>query len=420
LDEASAPVTITFWHAMTSANEDALVDLTSEFNETQDDVKVELVNQTSYTDVFTKYRAGLGSGELPDLAQIEDTGLQVMIDSQSVLPAQTCIDATGYDLSDHVGRVVGYYTVDDVLWPMPFNVSNPVLYYDRAVFEAAGLDPDDPPATLDEVRAASDQIVRARAAKTGMAIKLDPWVLEQMVAIGGELYVDGGNGRRQRATEAVFDSAAGIEVFSWIDGMVDSKLAQITDPGFGNLLAVGAGDAAMTIETSAALGTIKQVLAGGQYGDVELGVAPMPGPEGSGGVLVGGAALYIVNKSSAAEQEAAWRYVSFLNEPATQARWAASTGYVPIRESAATLPEMTSIWREEPGFKVAYDQLLAGERNDATAGPVIGDYAGVRQAVLEALQSMISEGTTPEDAIDAAKRAADEAIEEYNARIGEG
>lgn len=419
IDKTTTPVGITFWHAMTRANEEALVKLTDAFNASQDDVKVTLVNQTSYADTFTKYRAGLGSGELPDLVQIEDTGLQLMVDSQSVLPAQSCIDATGYDLSDHIPRVVDYYTVQDVLWPMPFNVSNPVLYFDRAVFEKAGLDPDDPPATFAEVRTASEAIVASGAAKAGIAIKLDPWVLEQWLALGGDPYVNNGNGRDARATAAAFDSDTGLEIFTWLDGMVDDDLGIVTDPsGFDNLFAIGNGETAMTIETSAALGTITQVFSTGQYEHVKLGVAPMPGPDGEGGVLVGGAALYIVQRSEPAEQEAAWRFASFLNEAQSQATWASATGYVPIRMAATELPAMTSIWAETPAFKVAYDQLISGVQNDATAGPVIGDYQGVRDSVRDALQSMLSEGVAPADALANAKKAADAAIEEFNARIG--
>src|SRR4029450_13121040 len=97
---------------------------------------------------FEKYVAGLSTGDLPDIAQIQDISLQQMIDSGTVLPAAACVKADKSDLSDHLERVVDYYTVEGTLWPVPFNVSNPVLYYDKAKFRAAGLDPEDPPATL--------------------------------------------------------------------------------------------------------------------------------------------------------------------------------------------------------------------------------------------------------------------------------
>lgn len=422
IDEAGEkPVNIVFWHSMTRANEDALEALTEEFNGSQPDVRVKLVNQTSYNDTLTKYRAGLGSGDLPDLVQIEDTGTQFMIDSRSALPVQACIDAEDYDLADYVERVVQYYSVEDVLWPMPFNVSNPVLYYDKALFRKAGLDPEKPPATLDEVREASQAIVDSGAAPHGIAMKVDAWILEQFLAKAGEQYVNNGNGREARATAVAYDTDTGLEIFQWWEAMVADDLALDTGYKEGNIdhyLAVGNGNAAMTIDTTAALGTISQVLGSGQFEGVDLGVGPMPGPEGEGGVLVGGAALYIVNKSAPAEQEAAWRFVQFLNEAENQADWSAATGYIPLRRSAAEMPAITQRWEEEPGYRVAYDQLVTGPENVATAGPVIGAYRDVRMAAVDALQAMLSQGLAPDEALDRAARDADAAIEEYNSRVG--
>jgi sn-glycerol 3-phosphate transport system substrate-binding protein len=419
IDEAGdGPVEITFWHAMGQANERALEDLTDEFNGSQDDVVVRLVNQTSYTDVFTKVNAGLRSGDLPQLAQIEDTGLGLMADSGAVLPAQSCVDADDYDLSGHVERVVDYYTIQDVLWPMPFNVSNPVLYYDKALFRRAGLDPEDPPATFDEVREASQAIVDEGVAPVGFSFKTEAWFIEQWLAKSGSPYVDNSNGRDGRATSVTFDSEAGLDIFTWLDEMVDDGLAQPEEVGgFNNLFAIGNHQAAMTIDTSAALGTITEQLAKGWEG-VEIGVGPMPGPEGEGSVLVGGAALYILDRSTPAEQEAAWRYAMFLNRADVQARWSAATGYVPIIEAAIDEKALIDRWAQQPYYRIAYDQLLEGARNDATAGPVIGDYLGVREAVQDAIAAMLTQGMSPEDAVAQAARDADAAIETYNSRVG--
>ena len=417
---SSKPVDIVVWHAMTQANQTTLTKLTDQFNAAQPDVRVKLVNQTGYDDTFTKFKAGLGSGDLPDLVQLQDTSLQLMIDSRAVLPAQACVDAEKYDLSDHIARVVDYYTVKNVLWPMPFNVSNLVLLYNKQAFTRAGLDPEKAPGTFDEIRAASEKIVSSGAAKVGLALKTAPEYPEQWLAKAGQPYVNNGNGRQQRATEVAFDNPVGLDVYTWIASMVKDKLA-ITTPtrgagGLNHLLAVANGNAAMTIESSASLATILSVI--GNYPSVTLGVGPFPGPPGQGGVLVGGAALYIVNKSSPAKQEAAWRFAKFLNEPASQAAWSAGTGYVPIRKSAIDLEPIRKRWAEVPGFKVAYDQLLAGATNAATAGPVIGDYAGVRKAVEDAIQAMVTEGTPPKQAIDRAAQRANAAIKDYNARVG--
>ena len=107
LEEATEPVEVVFWHSMARANEEALVALTDAYNGSQDKVVVQLVNNTSYDDQQEKYRAGLSTGDLPDIALMQDSYLQQMIDTQTVLPAQSCIDESGdFDDADFDPRTL--------------------------------------------------------------------------------------------------------------------------------------------------------------------------------------------------------------------------------------------------------------------------------------------------------------------------
>jgi sn-glycerol 3-phosphate transport system substrate-binding protein len=424
LRDAKKPVNITYWHALVRANEDEIKKLTTQFNAQQHDVHVTLSASASYTDNFTRFKAGLSTGALPDLMQGEDASLQAMIDSQAVLPAASCLQADGATASDLIPRVVAYYSVNDVLYPMPFNDSNPVLYYNKKVFQRAGLDPNKPPSTFAEVKADARKIVQSGAAQFGIALKTDSWPIEHWLAKAGDAFVNNDNGRKARATKVTFDDATGVSVFSWFDDMVKSKLALSTGTNdYNHYLAVGNGQAAMTIDTSAALGTISQLFASGQYKNVQLGVGPMPGPTSpNGSVLVGGAANYIVNKSAPEKQAAAYEFAKFLAQPDTQSKWAAATGYVPVSKSAANMSPLAEQYARQPEYKVAYDQLLNGPVNPATAGPVIGAYGstheGVRGAVADGLSRMLDGKLTPEQAIASAAAEANAAIADYNSRIG--
>jgi sn-glycerol 3-phosphate transport system substrate-binding protein len=295
-----------------------------------------------------------------------------------------------------------------------------VFLYDKNAFRAAGLDPERAPRTLAGVRDAARRI-KAAGYETGFGLKLDPWYLEQWSAKADELYVNERNGRRARATKVAFDDRSGRQIFRWMDDMVDSGLA-ITNSADGssavdNLLGIRSKRNGMTIDSSATLGTISQVLAAGEGGGVELGVAPMPGPAGDGGVLVGGAALYIVAESSRAKQAAAWEYLQYMVSPEVQADFAAGTGYVPIRESSVDLPAVQQLWATTPGYKVAYDQLLTGKDDIATQGPVIGAYQDVRDAVLDGQNEMFTEGRSPRAALRGAARESNDAMQEYNERV---
>jgi sn-glycerol 3-phosphate transport system substrate-binding protein len=420
LDEAAGPVEIVLWHTMGRANADALTALTDDYNASQDKVRVQLVNNSSYDDQEDKYRAGLTTGDLPDLALMQDSYMQQMIDTQTALPVQSCIDEAGdFEADDFVPGTLDYYQVDDVQWSLPFNLSNPVLLYDKAAFRQAGLDPEAPPESFDDVRAAAEAIKDA-GFPTGMSLKVDSWHFEQFLSLQGGELVDNANGRDGRATAAAFDSDEGRAVFDFLGGMVADGLASPNPrqgpSQFDNILGIGSHNHAMTLDSSAALGTIYDVLGSGQYADVEIGVGPMPGRTDAGGVTVGGAALYI-SATEPANQAAAWDFMSFLTSPESQSRWAAATGYIPVRTSAVDLPEVQERWSAVPGFKVAYDQLVDGADSPATAGAVIGDYEGVRRAVEEAQDRMFLDDGDPAAALTDAADASSAAIESYNERL---
>jgi len=422
LAKASQPVDIVLWESMTQANETALMNLTSQFNSMQHKVQVTLVQQGGSDVTWEKYQAGLTNGQLPTLAQFQDTDLQGAIDTNSILPAQTCMSANHYATSDYIPQLLSYWNVDGVQWALPFAVSNPILYYNKLAFTKAGLNPDKPPATLSQFIADATTLKKAGF---GTALKLDSWHLETWLASADQLFVNHDNGRQGRAAKAVFDTATGRKIFTLLSGLVRSGLAT-TNPSSGpsdydNLLGIGNGKYAMTIDTSAALGTVQSLLSGGKYPNVQLGVGAFPVLSAStkGGIEPGGSALYIMKRATPAQQAAAWEYITFLDDTQSQATWSAGTGFIPVRMSSTKTATLRSLWQSNPAFAVAYDQQVGGITTPATSGSVIGDYTDVRTAVLNAEMSMYQSGVSPAAALAAATQQVNSILQSYNQRIGQ-
>ena len=421
-------VKIKFWHAMNAANQEALKKLTDRFNASQTEVQVELQYQGTYEDNLAKLLASRASGDVPALIQLHDVTTQRLVDSGMLTPVQDFIDRDNYDLSDFVKRTVDYYTVDGKLQGMPFNISNPIVFYNKVHFREAGLDPEKPPQTLAELTEDCKKLTIRNESGTPtrrcIALPIDPWYLEQLIAMGGDLYANNGNGRDARATEVAFNSPRGKEIFEWWGGLMKSGDAQNVGrnpTGDQHLLAVGAGQASMTIGTSAALRTAFDVLeAPGsiQLTDIDLGTAPLPGfADSTGGSLVGGAALWILNQRPEKEQEAAWKYIKYLAEPEQQAEWYSGSGYFPMRISAYDLPAAKEVEAKYPAFRTAVDPFLATASTRATQGALLGNFVDVRVIVQKALEEMILKSKDPGQALDDAAKEANDAIQEYNRRI---
>jgi sn-glycerol 3-phosphate transport system substrate-binding protein len=429
LASESAPVTITFWYASGGQIGPVLQKLTDTYNSSQAKVKVNLIDQQGTDDILAKYRTA-SVADRPNLAQMSDTNLQLLADSKTIVPVQSCVNEEHYDLSDYTERAISYYTIQGALQGMPFNLSMPVLYYNKAAFRAAGLDPEKPPTTLDELRDVSQKIVASGYSKFGIAFDTGPssggsWYIEQFRAKSDLLYADNQNGRQARATKVVFNDDTTVQQVTAIQKLVADGLAvsvgQNADSTQDLLkLADQQEPAAMTNHTSASLSSVINVLNAGTFPSFkpdDLGIGPMPAPPGNGGMLVGGAALWIVKGKSDAETAATWDYVKYLTSPAAQAEWAAGTGYVPIRKSSLDQEPIKSLYASDPRYAVAYQQLTSGAVTPATAGPVLGPQGEVRQATSEAMQAIFG-GADVKASLDTAAQKADAQIADYAKRTG--
>jgi sn-glycerol 3-phosphate transport system substrate-binding protein len=174
----------------------------------------------------------------------------------------------------------------------------------------------------------------------------------------------------------------------------------------------------MTIATSAALGQVIAALGGGLapgLGPEDVGVGPMPGPGDTPQVQVGGASLWIVADKSPEETAAAWDYISFLLRPESQSRWAAATGYVPVRTDALDLEPIKTTYATDPRFAVPYEQLLSGVNDDSANAPVLGPQREVRAETSRA-RAAIFGGADPQTALTEAADASNLLITSYNDR----
>jgi len=423
---AAGPVEISFWHSEVASNLDAIQGLARRFNSEQDEVEVKAAFQGNDTEAMLKLTATLGSKDVPAVMYMAEVDAQKLVDSGAVRPVQEFIDREDYDLSDFEEKCVQYYTVDGQLYGMPFGVGVPLMYYNKLDFCEVGLDPEQPPRDLEELREVSQKLVKqdshGNILRAGIALDLNPWYLEMALAEHGDLYVNNGNGREGRATEVVFDGAAGQAFFrSWHEMVKEGSAINVgRNPTQADaLLAMGVGRATMSMSSSGALRSAVDVLERGGM-DVELGVAAVPGvPGGTGLPGVGGRSLWILTGRPEAEQEAAWKFVRWLLEPEQQAEWFAGSGYLAVRLSAYDLPAAQSAIAEYPLFRLPVDLFLEAPTTQESLGPLLGPIRDVREAVVSAWEETVVASKDPVEALDDAAAEANDIIEDYNRRLGE-
>ena len=118
------------------------------------------------------------------------------------------------------------------------------------------------------------------------------------------------------------------------------------------------------------------------------------------------------------ERDATWTFIKWLVEPEQQAEWFAGSGYLPVRNSAYDLPAAKEIIAKYPEFQIPVDLFAKTATTTAALGPLLGPIQQVRDTVAEAVESMLSGAATPDEAMEAAVKKGNAAIEDYNRRMG--
>ena len=405
--------TITFWHSMGGVNGEAMDYLVNKFNEENEDgITVESVYQGEYDDTINKLKSAQIGNMGADLVQIYDLGTRFMIDSGWVIPMQDMIDADGYDISQIEPNVAAYYTTDDgTMYSMPFNSSTPLLYYNKDMFEAAGI--TEVPASLPEIAEIGDALMEKGGAQEVIAISIYGWYFEQFLCKQGLNMVDNGNGREAAATKVEFDeNGGGLNILNaWYDLYEKGYAPNVGRSGSDTATTdFTSGKAAMMLASTASL---KQVLedSGGNF---EVGTAyyPAVSPDDKGGVSIGGASLWALNNQDEKQAAATWKFVKFLISPESQAYWNAQTGYFPIVTAAQEEQTFKDNIAKYPQFQTALDQLH--DSTPESAGALLSVFPESRQIVETQIENMLNGNVTPEEAVDNMASEINKTIEEYN------
>lgn len=196
---------ISFWHSMGGVNGQAIDTLVKKFNdENEYGITVKAQYQGEYDDSLNKLKSAQIGNMGADLVQVYEIGSRFMIESGWITPMQQMIDADSYDLSQIEPNLAAYYTIDNQLYSMPFNSSTPIMYYNKEMFEKAGI--TEIPDSLEGIEAVGEKLLNEGGAGQVISLGIYGWFFEQFIGKQGLEYANNGNGRTEAATAVVFDS----------------------------------------------------------------------------------------------------------------------------------------------------------------------------------------------------------------------
>ncbi|WP_105615585.1 ABC transporter substrate-binding protein [Vallitalea okinawensis] len=107
-------------------------------------------NNYSTQDV-TKLLAAIAAGNPPDVAVLDRFMVSQFASRGALSPLDPYMDQSDFDINEYEGYTVDEVTFDSKVWALPTGTDTRILYWNKEAFRNAGLDPEKPPKTWDEL-----------------------------------------------------------------------------------------------------------------------------------------------------------------------------------------------------------------------------------------------------------------------------
>lgn len=382
--------TVTFWNSI--SGDGALQTLIETFNNSQDRVEVVSVDVGNYNDMITRLQAAVVSGRVPDLVQLEITRYGAFSEPGVLLDLSDLISATPeFDLDDLIPGIWEAAQYRGRPFVIPFNNSVPVMYYNRDLFVAAGLNPDIPPATWDELLEAVQTLTLKDDSGTTVQWGLSgppQWVRHAFVR------QNGGDWMNEDTNTYTLDQPEAIEAYQFLLDMITVHQVAYAEASIDANEASVARQDFLSGRTAILFGSTGSLGGFSRNAEFDLGVAALP-CRNTCAAPIGGATLGIMAASPTATQEAAWEFINWITQTENNAFWHVETGYMPIRNSTLETQTAQAFYAENPNYKVAIDQFQASSfpRPRPPAMPAI------RQLELTTWEEIVTQTKTVEQAL---------------------
>jgi ABC-type glycerol-3-phosphate transport system substrate-binding protein len=379
---------ITFWGGY--GPESDMPNLIKMFEKEHPDIKVKNEYFPSHTALLQKVQVVSSSGAKPDLIAYDMINVPITNQLLPLVDLNPYIELeTDFKLDDFYPAFREFGAIDGKQLSLHMTSNNLLLFYNKKLFKEAGLNPEVPPKTWDELRTAAKALTKP--GQWGYQItgvndeyfESLSWQFQTMVwQNGGEIW----NGD---FTAPAFNDEKGYEALQFLVDLIEKdKVTPLNAPekGFEN------GRVGMILQGTWMTKDYEDNLG------ADLGAAFLPQKQ-QYATNVGGNELMMV-QSDEARQQAAWEFFKFLMSKDVQITLSKSSGELPSRKSIMEDPEFQTYLTAHPAYKVSADQMQYGKYRAP-----ITKYLAASEALYKELQKAVYGKSDPKDALDNASSA---------------
>jgi len=387
------PVNITFWEL--SCGEDLMQSLIAKFEEENPGIHVK-VQQLSWDYGLDKIITAISAGNAPDVCEL-GTDWVPQFSSSNVLA----------DITDQVGDIKDSHflweaaTYKDKIYGVPWLAGTRIMFYNKDLFERAGLDPQRPPRTWGELLEYSKKITALGDDIKGFGIFVaepySPWQEFLPFAWG-----NGGSVLNKDWTKATLDSPQVLEAMQFYDRIKAYSLID-RQSQVNSLFAEGK----VGIQIS---GSWNFALIPGMNPTLNFGVSTLPKPsyeKGAPSGFAGGEVIVVMRSSK--YKDAALTFAKFLVRPEIAMEIVkVQKNIVPTAKEAIQNP----YYRKYPEQSIVFEQV-----KNAGSPPAHPRWVEIQEHITHAIEEVILNDVPPQQALAAASEKIDKILKKEKKRI---
>jgi len=376
--------------------------IVNDFMKQNPDITVKAIYAGNYNDARIKALAALKSGQPAQLSVMFSIDIYELIEQDAIVAFDDVVETAEekawlnsfYPTLMENGRTAGK------TWGIPFQRSTIVMYYNKDAFRAAGLDPEQPPATWDEMVAMGKKLTKPDGSQWGAMIPSTGypyWMFGALAMQNGQVLMN------RNGDTTYFDDPAVVGALQfWKDLGEKHGIMPKGTIEWGTLRQnFLEGKTAIMWHSTGNLTAVKD------NAKFDFGVAMLPASKRRG-TPTGGGNFYIFKKTNPAERKAAMRLIKFMTSPENSAEWSMKTGYMGVSPAAYETQKLKDYVKDFPYAAVARDQL-----EYATAELSTYQTGRVRKGLDDAIQAALTGSKTPEAALKDAQAQADRLLKQY-------
>ncbi|OLL53261.1 sn-glycerol-3-phosphate ABC transporter substrate-binding protein UgpB [Bartonella henselae] len=414
-----AQTKISFWHSMSGELGKQTENLINDFNASQSEYKVIPSFRGEYEEGMISLISAFRGKQQPVLVQIYEIGTGTMMAAKgAIYPIYQLMKDTKqeFDPTDYLPAISGYYSdVQGRMLSMPFNASTPILYYNKDIFKKAGLDPEQPPKTWQDVESFSKKILETKAASCGFTMAYaSQWIgIENFSALHNIPFGTKENGFSGLNSELTFNGPLQVRMWTDLKKWSDQGIFRYGGPA-------GALDATpMFMTQNCAIfmqssGSRAGILSEAVF-NVGFGMLPYydnveGAPQNS---IIGGASIWALKGHTPEEYAGAAAFLKFLSKANNQTKWHQITGYLPTTKAAYELSKKQDYYKKNVGADIAIRQITLNPPTVNSKGIRFGNLPQIRSILDQELEAVLNGSKTPKDGLDEAVERGNKLLREF-------